>query len=589
MRSSRSDRGVGLALALTLGSALQAITYEVAQQNPQASDDGPGTADRPWQTIAKAAEKVVPGDVIVVRGGVYRERVLVKTSGTPQAPIRFEAAPGEQVVLTGADRLTGWRKADEARPTYRVAWRHRFIDWNPSMAHPDDEYHRIIGRCEQVAVDGYLLRQVLDAGQLAPGAFFVDVTNQTLSVWDAGSRDLNKTHVEASVRQEIIRVEGGYVQLRGLRFRYAANMAQHGAVVLAGRHDTMGDCVLEAMNAEGATFTGEEVVVRRCVFRDNGQMGFGANRAHRLRITECLVENNNTKGFDRGWEAGGNKLVLCRDAVLERSRFVRNRGNGIWFDIGNTNCTVRQCLIADNEDAGIFYEISFRLHAHDNVIVGNGFATTAGAWGAQAGISISSSPGCVIERNLIAGNREGFNFREQTRTTPTIEDRTGRPVWNHDELIRHNLIVRNRDAQVWGWFDVEDNRHWPATNSPPTRNAVAAAAKSGDIAGAYTARSGDGQPQGLTLEKLGLRFENNIYFAASGQGWFKWGPTWARHRSYARLREFQSELGIDAGSQELDPGFADWLRLDFRLRTGAMPLLEENHPRGPVPGVVLGD
>jgi len=151
MRSSRSDRGVGLALALTLGSALQATTYEVAQQNPQASDDGPGTADRPWQTIAKAAEKVVPGDVIVVRGGVYRERVLVKTSGTPQAPIRFEAAPGEQVVLTGADRLTGWRKADEARPTYRVAWRHRFIDWNPSMAHPDDEYHRIIGRCEQVA------------------------------------------------------------------------------------------------------------------------------------------------------------------------------------------------------------------------------------------------------------------------------------------------------------------------------------------------------------------------------------------------------------------------------------------------------
>ena len=589
MRSSRSDRGVGLALALTLGSALQATTYEVAQQNPQASDDGPGTADRPWQTIAKAAEKVVPGDVIVVRGGVYRERVLVKTSGTPQAPIRFEAAPGEQVVLTGADRLTGWRKADEARPTYRVAWRHRFIDWNPSMAHPDDEYHRIIGRCEQVAVDGYLLRQVLDAGQLAPGAFFVDVTNQTLSVWDAGSRDLNKTHVEASVRQEIIRVEGGYVQLRGLRFRYAANMAQHGAVVLAGRHDTMEDCVLEAMNAEGATFTGEEVVVRRCVFRDNGQMGFGANRAHRLRITECLVENNNTKGFDRGWEAGGNKLVLCRDAVLERSRFVRNRGNGIWFDIGNTNCTVRQCLIADNEDAGIFYEISFRLHAHDNVIVGNGFATTAGAWGAQAGISISSSPGCVIERNLIAGNREGFNFREQTRTTPTIEDRAGRPVWNHDELIRHNLIVRNRDAQVWGWFDVKDNRHWPATNSPPTRNAVAAAAKSGDIAGAYTARSGDGQPQGLTLEKLGLRFENNIYFAASGQGWFKWGPTWARHRSYPGLREFQSELGIDAGSQELDPGFADWLRLDFRLRTGAMPLLEENHPRGPVPGVVLGD
>jgi parallel beta-helix repeat protein len=196
---------------------------------------------------------------------------------------------------------------------------------------------------------------------------------------------------------------------------------------------------------------------------------------------------------------------------------VRNRGNGIWFDIGNTNCTVRQCLIADNEDAGIFYEISFALLAQDNVIVGNGFAATAGAWGAQAGISLSSSPGCVIERNLIVGNREGFNFREQTRSTPTIEDRKGRPVWNHDQLIWHNLIAFNRDAQVWGWFDVKDNRHWPARDAASR------------IEGRGTTDSNnataDASTQSLTLDKLRLRFENNIYFAAPGRGWFKWGPT----------------------------------------------------------------
>ena len=206
--------------------------------------------------------------------------------------------------------------------------------------------------------------------------------------------------MEAAVRQEICRIEGDYVQLHGLRFRYAANMAQHGALVIAGRHDLVEDCVVESVNASGAEFVGEDAVVRRCVFRENGQLGFGAGRAHRLLLSECLVENNNTKGFDRGWEAGGNKLALCRDVVLERSRFLRNHGSGIWFDIGNTNCTVRQCLIADNEDAGIFYEISFRLHAHDNVIVGNGFAETVGAWGAQAGIVLSSSPGCLIERNI---------------------------------------------------------------------------------------------------------------------------------------------------------------------------------------------
>jgi hypothetical protein len=280
--------------------------------------------------------------------------------------------------------------------------------------------------------------------------------------------------------------------------------------------------------------------------------------------------------------------VLCRDAVLERSRFLRNRGNGIWFDIGNTNCTVRRCLIADNEDAGIFYEISYALRAHDNVIVGNGFAPTAGAWGAQAGISLSSSPGCVIERNIVAGNREGFNFREQIRSTPTIEDRGERPVWNHDQLVRNNLIVFNRDAQVWGWFDVKDNRHWPARNVAVNDPGTTANARPEDIAGAYAAKTSNGQPQGLTLDKLRLRFENNLYFAAPGRGWFKWGPTWSRHKSYASLKEFQSDLGIDTRSQVLDPGFADMLQLDFRMRHETLSLLRESYPRGPVPGAVLG-
>ncbi len=560
-------RAFGAVLALLCGGCLQAAVYTVAQRDPQANDTGPGTAAQPWKTIARAARTAGPGDTVIIGDGVYRENVVVKASGRPDAPIRFEPAPGAHVVLTGADQLTGWKRTGGERPIYTVPWPHRFIPWSKTMTHPDDEYHRLIGRCEQVAVDGYLLRQVLDPAQLAPGSFFADLTNQALCVWDIGNRDLNKVFVEASTRQEILRVEGDCVWVRGLHFRFAANMAQHGAVVLAGSHDALENCVIEDMNASGATFAGQDMVVRRCIFRDNGQIGFGANGAHRLRFTGCLVENNNTKGFDRGWEAGGDKLVLCRDAVLERSRFVRNRGNGIWFDIGNENCTVRQCLIADNEDGGIFYEISFGLHAHDNVIVGNGFAATAGAWGAQAGITLSSSPDGVIERNLIVGNREGFDFREQTRSTPRIGHPASVPVWNHDETIRHNLIVFNRDAQVWGWFDMRDNRQWPAAETGKNQ----------------------GEPAtGLTLEKLRLRFAENDYFAAPGQGWFVWGVTWARHQRYATLAGFQSGLGVDTGSLALDPGFADLTARDFRLPAGMMARLKDCYPQEPVPGVTLG-
>jgi hypothetical protein len=380
-------------LGLFLNVSLHGATYFVTQHHPQASDENPGTVDRPWKTISKAVTTIAPGAVVIIGDGVYRESIIVKSGGTAQSPIRFESASGAHVVLTAADQLSGWEKSDERRPVYEISWTHRFNTWSKNMTHPDDDYHRVIGRCEQVAIQNYLLHQVLERDQLSPGSFFADIANQKLVVWDIAGRDLNKVFVEASVRQEILRVEGAYVQLCGLRFRFAANSAQHGAVVLAGGHGQMEDCIAEFMNAGGATFSAEDIVVRRCVFRDNGQIGFGANGAHNLLFSECLVENNNTKGFDRGWEAGGDKLVLSRGAVLERSQFVRNRGNGLWFDIGNENCAVKQCLIADNEDSGIFYEISYGLHAYDNVIMANGFAATPGAWGAQAGHFLIQQPG----------------------------------------------------------------------------------------------------------------------------------------------------------------------------------------------------
>jgi hypothetical protein len=125
MRSFGFPHAVGL--ALILGAVVRAAVYEVAQQNPRSTDEGPGTVGQPWKTIARAAATVGQGDVVVIRGGVYREGVLLKASGTAGAPIRFEAAPGEQVLLTGADQLTGWRKAGAARPIYSVNWPHKLI------------------------------------------------------------------------------------------------------------------------------------------------------------------------------------------------------------------------------------------------------------------------------------------------------------------------------------------------------------------------------------------------------------------------------------------------------------------------------
>ena len=394
---NRHFQGIGIGLVLMLGlsfcAAADGKTWHVSGEALAGIEQ-----QEQVRTIGQAATLAGPGDTVIIHSGIYREAVVIEKSGKPDNPITFQAAAGAGVIMTGADRISEWTEVKGDGRIYSTPWPHEFIAWTRQHTHPDDDYHLLIGRCEQVFVNGCALRQVLDRDKLARGTFYVDLDGKCLYIWNYNNQDVSggKATVEASVRDRILAVKGDYVTVKGIRFRYAANRAQHGAVEFSGNHLTVEDCIFEYTNAGGAAFSGEDVTVRRCTFQYNGQLGFGAGRAHRLLMTGCTVRNDNIKGFDRGWEAGGNKICLARGVVLENSTFVENRGNGIWFDIGNEDCTVRNCLIAFNEDAGIFYEISYGLHAHDNVIVGNGLAGTAGAWGASAGISISSSPDCLV-------------------------------------------------------------------------------------------------------------------------------------------------------------------------------------------------
>ena len=563
---------VTVAVVVTALSA-SGVEYHVAVRHPAASDACPGTRDRPWKTLTKAAGVVRPGDRVLIHSGVYREHIVLERSGSADAPIIFTAAPAADVTVTGADRITAWDKEPVEGNVYSTAWPHRFIGWSKTGHHPADDYHKIIGRCEQVHADNYALLHVVSRDCLSRGTFFVDLEQKRLYVWDLANRvpGSGDCAIEASVRPFLWEAKGDYMHVRGIRFRYAANPAQKGAVQIVGKHNVIEDCVIERMNAAGAVFGGEHNIIRRCVFQDNGWDGFDAGGQH-LLMTECVVRNNNTKGWNRGWGGGGNKIVFSRGFVIERSTFVGNRGHGIWFDIGNEDCVVRNCLIAHNENAGIFYEISYGLHAHDNVIVGNGLAPRFSAWGANGGIAISSSPHCVVERNLLVSNKEGFQFREQTRTTPRIDDRDREvPVWNHDITVRNNVIAYNRDAQTAGWFATKDGRHWPVAMQDE-----------------MNVEKG---PDALHLEKLNLVMDGNVYFAAPGQKLFQWGCLFAdfSRKVYDELSVVTAELGLEKGSRIHEPAFAgNGLTLDFRLPTGSPALAMGCYPEGSVPGVWLG-
>ena len=58
--------------------SVQAATYYVAQEAPNASDKNPGTEEAPWKTLTHAAETAAKGDTVYVKAGTYRERLKLE-------------------------------------------------------------------------------------------------------------------------------------------------------------------------------------------------------------------------------------------------------------------------------------------------------------------------------------------------------------------------------------------------------------------------------------------------------------------------------------------------------------------------------
>ena len=458
-----------LLLALNLLRVAHASTMYVSLSG---SDNASGTLISPWRTIQHGVDTLKPGDTLLIGAGTYRERIEMKQGGTAQAPITIAALPGAHVIVSGADRLQeGWSKAESGEEgVYVHEWMYRFPIGGPNeLTHPGDKEHQLTGRAEQVIHGGRLLRQVLTRQQLAPGTFWVDLDAKKLYVWLRGSDDPKNTEMEASVRSNWLVAPSSvsYVHVRGLTFRYAANHAQRGAFAIGqgqGKDASsvahgwvVEDCVFERANSSGASLSGQGHIFRRCIFQDNGQLGFGTSRCDDTRMEQCGIYRNNVKGYSTGWEAGGLKVTMSRKFVFDGCRAIDNRGVGIWFDIGNEQSEVKNCTIADNDEAGIFYEISYGLHAHDNLIVNNANngESVGGAWG-SGGITLSSSEDCVIEHNTLVGNRDGIAFREQDRTTPRIDAPEGTKevrILNKNHIIRDNIVAYSQAYNIALWMD----------------------------------------------------------------------------------------------------------------------------------------
>ena len=89
--------------------AVGAAEYHVS---PEGNDtDNDGSKAKPFKTIMRAAFVAMPGDTITVHEGVYREWVNPLRGGeSDEKRIVYQAAPGENVVITGSEIVSKWKK-----------------------------------------------------------------------------------------------------------------------------------------------------------------------------------------------------------------------------------------------------------------------------------------------------------------------------------------------------------------------------------------------------------------------------------------------------------------------------------------------
>jgi hypothetical protein len=83
---------------------------------PDGDDSASGEQSHPWATFERAMCDLAPGDLVLVRGGSYSQRLVIGVSGKKGNPITFAGYPGETPIIdgTGLTIQNGWGGLIEA-------------------------------------------------------------------------------------------------------------------------------------------------------------------------------------------------------------------------------------------------------------------------------------------------------------------------------------------------------------------------------------------------------------------------------------------------------------------------------------------
>jgi alpha-N-arabinofuranosidase len=198
------------------------------------NDGHEGGASHPLRTISAAAIRAQAGDVITVHEGIYRERVTPPRGGTSDANrIVYQAAPGERVVISGAEVIGGWVRLQG--DAWKVTIPNRvFENFNPYNDVIHGDWFNPNGRVHHTGAiylngvwhaEAAKLEEVFQKTDGTP-LWFGDVSSDSTTLWaQFRGVDPNEQLTEINVRQTVFYPEKtgvDYITVRGFILRQAA-------------------------------------------------------------------------------------------------------------------------------------------------------------------------------------------------------------------------------------------------------------------------------------------------------------------------------------------------------------------------------
>jgi len=473
-------------LKLTIGSTLSvlgalpasAAEYHVAKSG---NDHNPGTIEQPLLTISAAAARAMPGDTITVHEGIYRERVNPPRGGvSDRRRIVYRAAPGQHVVITGAEVIKNWTHVQGS--VWKATLPNTFFgDFNPysdrihgDWFNPKDRDHHT----GAVYLNGHWLAEAARPEDVfaEPGPqalWFARVDDAHTTIW-AQFADVNPNEalVEINVRQTVFYPDQpgrNYITVRGFTLCQAATpwappTAEQ--IGLIGTHWSKGWIIEDntiaystcagltlgkhgdefdntsANSAEGYVKTIERAlahpipwskdhigrhIVRRNHIAHCEQGGIiGSLGGAFSTITDNVIHDIHVRRLFGGSEMAGIKLHGAIDTEITGNH-IHHTVRGLWLDWMAQGTRVSRNLLHDNTSHDLFLEVN-----HGPFVVDNNLLLSP--------VSVLDiSEGGAFAHNLFAGKI--ITRAELDRETPYH-----RP---HDTAIAGLAVTRGGDNRFF--------------------------------------------------------------------------------------------------------------------------------------------